>query len=180
MNARLIQVIRFLRQRPMTAQEIADELDLSPTTARRHVQRLRERGFWIEIDGAGRYHVLGRGTPEKREKVDGLSFREKTEALDREMERAAYTYVLEANVSGLMGKQTEDGKIVWRCGSTEVAKALDVDVETAGRILARLEDRGLVDRCGGPKGTRYHPREAWIYNAFLRGLVQYDEKSSPD
>ncbi len=175
MNARLIQIIRLLGQYPSSPSEIADRLGLSPVTARRHVQRLREKGYWIELDGSGRYFLLGRGCVSGSGEVAGLGYREKMKEIEEDMEKAAYQYVLEGTVSGMMGRRDEKGAWISRFTPEDVASHLGVDVDVAERVLLKLEKSRYVTSHGRP--PVYSPSEGWAFHAFRRGLVDYDEGS---
>ena len=175
MSVRLIQILRLLKKSPMDAEEIASTFGFSPITARRHVQRLRDRGYDIQIDKNGRYFVLGQGKYVKGDKMK-LTFAEKTEALETDMERAAYRYVLETQVSGVVATRKEDGEVVWRCNPLGVAKALGIDDQTAQRVLDRLESKRYLCRYGGTNGPVYSPCEDRLYSALIKGQIELDEK----
>jgi len=176
MKVRLFQIIRMLEVGPRSSGELADRLGLSTTTARRHVQRLRKEGYWIELDASGRYFLLGKGLERNHREEKGLGYGERIEGIEKEMEKAAYRYILEGTVSGMMARRNARGTMVSRFTPQDLADHLGVDVGVAERILQKLEEARYLIRYGRPKAAAtYHPREGWIYNAFRCGMVAYDE-----
>ncbi len=175
MNARLIQIIRMLAGGPKHPEEIADRLGLSPITARRHIQRLRKKGYSIELDASGRYYVLGKDGSGRKGMV-GMEYGKRIGHLQEEMEKAAYRYVLEGAVSGMMGSRTK-GEMVRRFTPSDVAEFLGVDEEVAESVLGHLEEAGYLRRFKSGTGPVYCPSEEFgIFQAFRRGLVDYTEE----
>ena len=166
MNARLIQIMRMLEGGPKHPSEIADVLGLSPITARRHIQRLRNKGYWIELDSSGRYFILGRVRSGEKG-VIGVEYGKKMEDLEEEMEKAAYKYIVEGAVSGMMTKRDGKGEMRWRFTPSDVAEVLGVDEGMAGRILSRLENARYLRCFKSGKESVYPPSESWgIFHAF--------------
>lgn len=163
---------------PKSSGELADRLGLSTTTARRHVQRLRKEGYWIELDASGRYFLLGKGFEKKHREEKGLGYGERIEGIEKEMEKAAYRYILEGRVSGLLARRNAKGTMLSRFTPQDVASHLGVDVAVAERILQKLEEARYLGRCAGPKAAATHyPDEGWMFDAFRRGIVSYDEEA---
>ena len=106
-----------------------------------------------------------------------MGYGERIKEIEEEMEKAVYRYILEGTVSGMMSRRNEKGEMVSRFTSQDIANQLGVDSEGAMGVLLKLEEKRYLTRYGSPKGdAAYYPREGWIFEAFRRGMVDYDEK----
>ncbi len=176
MKPRLIQILQALSLRPMTIQEIADRLGgLSPVTVRRHLQRLRKQGYWIEIDQTGRYFIMGRNN-EKAAPSAMSSLGERAESLEAELEKAVYSYILEGRISGIVAKKDNDAGWVYRFTPEDVATHLGIRRDVAERVLLRLEERRWLRRDHSPSGFYYFPEQDAAYDPLIEGYLDYDEK----
>jgi len=163
----------------MTVQEMADRLGgLSPVTVRRHLQRLRREGYWIEIDQTGRYFIMGRSVARQTQtdsSQDLSSLGERAESLETELEKAVYRYILEGRITGIVAKKREDGGWVYRFTPEDVSSHLGIKRDVAERILLRLEERRWLRRDHSPSGFYYFPEQDAAYDPFTEGYLDYDE-----